>query len=273
MSQMVLFALYYSIMCFVFHIILSKNKQFLEAAELIMAECDKHSIEANILTLDGQRIHELRRNDVVFFLTNDHQVNRLTQELVNREVKILNNIYLLKGWTKLNVQLELKRVGIKTPKIISTANEHNDIAASLFPFFVKTDGHVGKVLRVANQEEFARAKTEFSKVGHWYAEEAVDGEGRELVKVYFVSGQSFTRDNEEPPGSKISNLMETISRIFGLDTFSADFFVENNDIFCFDVNPAPAHFGSSGARKALVDFLCLKTICKQIEIQKEHTMV
>ncbi|OGM01636.1 hypothetical protein A2480_00300 [Candidatus Uhrbacteria bacterium RIFOXYC2_FULL_47_19] len=234
-----------------FYVIISENRQFEEAADLICTECGRLGVQTSVLTLNNLEIESVGRGDRLFFLSNDRCVASLACYAVVSGARVLNCRYLKEGWTKIDVQLWLPEISVPAPQVVARSGSGIDFDGVRFPVFVKTNGHVGKVFRAEDRAEMERAVCDLSDEGGWYAEEAIDGHGRKMVKAYWVSSRSFGRDGSELPGTRIPGLMDRIGDVFSLDTFSADFFTDGDRAWCFDVNPAPAHFWSADVRTAL----------------------
>ena len=238
-----------------FYVILSENRQFEEAADLICIECGRLGIQTSVMILNSVEMGLVSRGDCLFFLTNDRRAASLAYRAVASGVRVLNCRYLKDGWTKIDVQLRLPEIGVPAPRVVARSGSGIDFNGMRFPVFVKTNGHVGKVFLVGDRAEVETAMGDLSGDGGWYVEEAVDGHNREMVKVYWVSGRSFGRDGSVPLDEHVPDLMDRIGSAFGFDTFSADFFVNGDHAWYFDVNPAPAHFGSADARTALAGYM------------------
>jgi hypothetical protein len=234
------------------YIVLSETQLFREGAELISEACERQKKSAKIITIDGVADCELSVLDKMFFLTNEDSVGKIAQELNSTGVEVLNSKYITCFRVKSEVQEFLSSAGVLVPKIYVKSSEYRKYPAVVreirFPIYIKSENHVCDVLRVHEQGDFFTVIKDGGDAWGWYAEEAVDAPDRILRKVYWVSGKSFERDGEESPTKEMDMTLQAIGDKLSFDTFSADLIVGDGKLWCIDVNPAPALFGSVAAR-------------------------
>lgn len=90
------------------YIVLSKNENYREAADLIVDLCSLSSFSANIVDIEKMGIDPPAHANTVFFLTNDPQVGDLVEKLLSKGVTVVNGDFFSNERSKSAVQKSWK---------------------------------------------------------------------------------------------------------------------------------------------------------------------
>ncbi len=237
------------------YIILSSEKEYSEAADEMIKIAAHLEIPISIACIDNINEISLSSEDSIYFLINGNSVSELVKKINPIGVFIFNSQFLAKSQTKSKIQNQIKNSGVSVPEIIKTINNNTaEVQGKIrYPVYIKSEQHVHGVYRVVNDNGYQQKIKELDHSTYWYIEEAVDAPGRSLIKVYWIKGRCFSRDNQPPPRKDIRISMDSIGKLLKFDCFSADFIIDKDGRhWCIDVNQAPAFFGSKKARQTFI---------------------
>lgn len=196
-------------------------------------------------------------NSIAYFLCCNSPLAPIAiQKLTKSECYIINEEYLIKNYSKLEVQTLLYRNHVKIPEIY-LADHFENIK---FPIFCKENIHEGIIVQVYNKITLERFFNQFNKQ-EFYLEEAIIGSDIKEFKLYFVEGKIFFKDKQQQIDNEIfRTICQKISEALNhLAVFSTDIMRNaKGEYFVIDVNPSAGFYLSDEGRKSFLDEIMKK---------------
>ena len=227
-----------------------KLKIFISHAEISFNSAkkikDESLIETEIIYIEDfikeNKIDTIEDSDIIHFSCNSKLVYEILDKIKDKSCFIFNKEFLLKKYSKLDLQNEIMKIGIRVPKIYKEIN----------PVFCKENHHAGLILQVHSPGTLQRILERFSDID-FYLEENVAKEYKNVTeeKYYYSNGvlHSKTGVVHNPNILKISNL---IKENFNVDIYSIDVIKNDSDTILIDFNLAVGFFLTESGRKDFI---------------------
>lgn len=228
-------------------IFISHNENSYDAAVKIKEEslhdCQIIYIEDFVKENDYSTI---KNTDIIHFSCNSNLIYVVMNNINNVNCFIFNKTFLLKKYSKLNLQLKLKNAGINTPKI------YNNLQDVEFPVFCKENKHTGIVFEAFTTTTLKKLFSKFNETD-FYFEENLFKKNAYITenKYYYSNGIIHARDGKNVP-KEIKEMCSKIKKCFEIDIYSVDVIRCLGKIFLIDFNPAVGFYLTKSGRR---DFL------------------
>lgn len=231
-----------------------KLKIFISHAEISFNSAkkikDESLIETEIIYIEDfikeNKIDTIEDSDIIHFSCNSKLVYEILDKIKDKSCFIFNKEFLLKKYSKLDLQNEIMKIGIRVPKIYKEINKIK------YPVFCKENHHAGLILQVHSPGTLQRILERFSDID-FYLEENVAKEYKNVTeeKYYYSNGvlHSKTGVVHNPNILKISNL---IKENFNVDIYSIDVIKNDSDTILIDFNLAVGFFLTESGRKDFI---------------------
>lgn len=247
-------------------VITSFDEKFNEGAERIKLESEFWEIPCKIIALsdkinDCSFICDISNKDFVYFLTNNMSVIKFyLPYFLSKGCFIANKEFFRNPKSKLEAQNIIKKIGVFIPKnfIFNQIKEHVIFKEKMsYPLFIKNKNHCMPITKIQNENNLISHFKNLKKPNEWYIEENMASQYRNLQKLYFTFGKITPRNIVQKIPRQITNALRDISKVLKLDSFSADFIIEESSrgYWCIDINPASAFFLCDKARKNFLEYV------------------
>lgn len=166
-------------------IFISHNENSLGAACKIKNEllnpCEIIYIEDFVRYNKYKKINE---NDIIYFSCNSKLIYDVMEKIKNVNCYIFNKSFFLNRYSKLELQLCLKRFGISIPKIYRNIDELK------FPVFCKENSHQRIIFQTFNLITLKKFFTKFN-INDFYFEESLFENNNYILenKYYYANGK------------------------------------------------------------------------------------
>lgn len=231
-----------------------KLKIFISHAEISFNSAkkikDESSIETEIIYIEDfikeNKIDTIEDSDIIHFSCNSKLVYEILDKIKDKSCFIFNKEFLLKKYSKLDLQNEIMKIGIRVPKIYKEINKIK------YPVFCKENHHAGLILQVHSPGTLQRILERFSDIDFYLEENVAKGYKNVTEKKYYYSNgvlHSKTGVVHNPDILKISNL---IKENFNVDIYSIDVIKNDSDTILIDFNLAVGFFLTESGRKDFI---------------------
>lgn len=231
-----------------------KLKIFISHAEISFNSAkkikDESSIETEIIYIEDfikeNKIDTIEDNDIIHFSCNSKLVYEILDKIKDKSCFIFNKEFLLKKYSKLDLQNEIMKIGIRVPKIYKEINKIK------YPVFCKENHHAGLILQVHSPGTLQRILERFSDIDFYLEENVAKGYKNVTEEKYYYSNgvlHSKTGVVHNPDILKISNL---IKENFNVDIYSIDVIKNDSDTILIDFNLAVGFFLTESGRKDFI---------------------
>lgn len=231
-----------------------KLKIFISHAEISFNSAkkikDESSIETEIIYIEDfikeNKIDTIEDSDIIHFSCNSKLVYEILDKIKNKSCFIFNKEFLLKKYSKLDLQNEIMKIGIRVPKIYKEINKIK------YPVFCKENHHAGLILQVHSPGTLQRILERFSDIDFYLEENVAKGYKNVTEEKYYYSNgvlHSKTGVVHNPDILKISNL---IKENFNVDIYSIDVIKNDSDTILIDFNLAVGFFLTESGRKDFI---------------------
>lgn len=244
---------------------MKKFKIIVSKANIYTGQVEKLKNESKLQTeviyiedlVDIDKVFPDFENSIIYFLCcNSPLIPIVIKKLEKYNSYIINKEYLIKNYSKLDVQHMLYDNNVNVPKIYYTENFEN----IKFPIFCKENKHEGIIIQAYNKISLIRFFEKFNAKA-FYMEQVIKNNGLnpKEFKVYFVEGKVFLKDMTNY-NKILIRICKQISLVLNnLEVFSADI-IQNLDgeFFIIDVNPSAGFYLSDDGRKKFLEELIKK---------------
>lgn len=231
-----------------------KLKIFISHAEISFNSAkkikDESSIETEIIYIEDfikeNKIDTIEDSDIIHFSCNSKLVYEILDKIKDKSCFIFNKEFLLKKYSKLDLQNEIMKIGIRVPKIYKEINKIK------YPVFCKENNHAGLILQVHSPGTLQRILERFSDIDFYLEENVAKGYKNVTEEKYYYSNgvlHSKTSVVHNPDILKISNL---IKENFNVDIYSIDVIKNDSDTILIDFNLAVGFFLTESGRKDFI---------------------
>lgn len=231
-----------------------KLKIFISHAEISFNSAkkikDESSIETEITYIEDfikeNKIDTIEDSDIIHFSCNSKLVYEILDKIKDKSCFIFNKEFLLKKYSKLDLQNEIMKIGIRVPKIYKEINKIK------YPVFCKENHHAGLILQVHSPGTLQRILERFSDIDFYLEENVAKGYKNVTEEKYYYSNgvlHSKTGVVHNPDILKISNL---IKENFNVDIYSIDVIKNDSDTILIDFNLAVGFFLTESGRKDFI---------------------
>lgn len=231
-----------------------KLKIFISHAEISFNSAkkikDESSIETEIIYIEDfikeNKIDTIEDSDIIHFSCNSKLVYEILDKIKDKSCFIFNKEFLLKKYSKLDLQNEIMKIGIRVPKIYKEINKIK------YPVFCKENHHAGLILQVHSPGTLQRILERFSDIDFYLEENVAKGYKNVTEEKYYYSNgvlHSKTGVVHNPDILKISNL---IKENFNIDIYSIDVIKNDSDTILIDFNLAVGFFLTESGRKDFI---------------------
>ena len=231
-----------------------KLKIFISHAEISFNSAkkikDESSIETEIIYIEDfikeNKIDTIEDSDIIHFSCNSKLVYEILDKIKDKSCFIFNKEFLLKKYSKLDLQNEIMKIGIRVPKIYKEINKIK------YPVFCKENHHAGLILQVHSPGTLQRILERFSDIDFYLEENVAKGYKNVTEEKYYYSNgvlHSKTGVVHNPDILKISNL---IKENFNVDIYSIDVIKNDSDTILIDFNLAVGFFLTESGRKDFI---------------------
>ena len=230
-----------------------KLKIFISHAEIFNSAKkikDESSIETEIIYIEDfikeNKIDTIEDSDIIHFSCNSKLVYEILDKIKDKSCFIFNKEFLLKKYSKLDLQNEIMKIGIRVPKIYKEINKIK------YPVFCKENHHAGLILQVHSPGTLQRILERFSDIDFYLEENVAKGYKNVTEEKYYYSNgvlHSKTGVVHNPDILKISNL---IKENFNVDIYSIDVIKNDSDTILIDFNLAVGFFLTESGRKDFI---------------------
>lgn len=231
-----------------------KLKIFISHAEISFNSAkkikDESSIETEIIYIEDfikeNKIDTIEDSDIIHFSCNSKLVYEILDKIKDKSCFIFNKEFLLKKYSKLDLQNEIMKIGIRVPKIYKEINKIK------YPVFCKENHHAGLILQVHSPGTLQRILERFSDIDFYLEENVAKGYKNITEEKYYYSNgvlHSKTGVVHNPDILKISNL---IKENFNVDIYSIDVIKNDSDTILIDFNLAVGFFLTESGRKDFI---------------------
>ena len=231
-----------------------KLKIFISHAEISFNSAkkikDESSIETEIIYIEDfikeNKIDTIEDSDIIHFSCNSKLVYEILDKIKDKSCFIFNKEFLLKKYSKLDLQNEIMKIGIRVPKIYKEINKIK------YPVFCKENHHAGLILQVHSPGTLQRRLERFSDIDFYLEENVAKGYKNVTEEKYYYSNgvlHSKTGVVHNPDILKISNL---IKENFNVDIYSIDVIKNDSDTILIDFNLAVGFFLTESGRKDFI---------------------
>ena len=231
-----------------------KLKIFISHAEISFNSAkkikDESSIETEIIYIEDfikeNKIDTIEDSDIIHFSCNSKLVYEILDKIKDKSCFIFNKEFLLKKYSKLDLQNEIMKIGIRVPKIYKEINKIK------YPVFCKENHHAGLILQVHSPGTLQRILERFSDIDFYLEENVAKGYKNVTEEKYYYSNgvlHSKTGVVHNPDILKISNL---IKENFNVDIYSIDVIKNDSDTILIDFNLAVGFFLTDSGRKDFI---------------------
>lgn len=231
-----------------------KLKIFISHAEISFNSAkkikDESSIETEIIYIEDfikeNKIDTIEDSDIIHFSCNSKLVYEILDKIKDKSCFIFNKEFLLKKYSKLDLQNEIMEIGIRVPKIYKEINKIK------YPVFCKENHHAGLILQVHSPGTLQRILERFSDIDFYLEENVAKGYKNVTEEKYYYSNgvlHSKTGVVHNPDILKISNL---IKENFNVDIYSIDVIKNDSDTILIDFNLAVGFFLTESGRKDFI---------------------
>lgn len=231
-----------------------KLKIFISHAEISFNSAkkikDESSIETEIIYIEDfikeNKIDTIEDSDIIHFSCNSKLVYEILDKIKDKSCFIFNKEFLLKKYSKLDLQNEIMKIGIRVPKIYKEINKIK------YPVFCKENHHAGLILQVHSPGTLQRILERFSDIDFYLEENVAKGYKNVIEEKYYYSNgvlHSKTGVVHNPDILKISNL---IKENFNVDIYSIDVIKNDSDTILIDFNLAVGFFLTESGRKDFI---------------------
>lgn len=231
-----------------------KLKIFISHAEISFNSAkkikDESSIETEIIYIEDfikeNKIDTIEDSDIIHFSCNSKLVYEILDKIKDKSCFIFNKEFLLKKYSKLDLQNEIMKIGIRVPKIYKEINKIK------YPVFCKENHHAGLILQVHSPGTLQRILERFSDIDFYLEENVAKGYKNVTEEKYYYSNgvlHSKTGVVHNPDILKISNL---IKENFNVDIYSIDVIKNGSDTILIDFNLAVGFFLTESGRKDFI---------------------
>ncbi len=231
-----------------------KLKIFISHAEISFNSAkkikDESSIETEIIYIEDfikeNKIDTIEDSDIIHFSCNSKLVYEILDKIKDKSCFIFNKEFLLKKYSKLDLQNEIMKIGIRVPKIYKEINKIK------YPVFCKENHHAGLILQVHSPGTLQRILERFSDIDFYLEENVAKGYKNVTEEKYYYSNgvlHSKTGVVHNPNILKISNL---IKENFNVDIYSIDVIKNDSDTILIDFNLAVGFFLTESGRKDFI---------------------
>lgn len=231
-----------------------KLKIFISHAEISFNSAkkikDESSIETEIIYIEDfikeNKIDTIEDSDIIHFSCNSKLVYEILDKIKDKSCFIFNKEFLLKKYSKLDLQNEIMKIGIRVPKIYKEINKIK------YPVFCKENHHAGLILQVHSPGTLQRILERFSDIDFYLEENVAKGYKNVTEEKYYYSNgvlHSKTGVVHNPDILKISNL---IKENFNVDIYSIDVIKNDSDTILIDFNLAVEFFLTESGRKDFI---------------------
>ena len=231
-----------------------KLKIFISHAEISFNSAkkikDESSIETEIIYIEDfikeNKIDTIEDSDIIHFSCNSKLVYEILDKIKDKSCFIFNKEFLLKKYSKLDLQNEIMKIGIRVPKIYKEINKIK------YPVFCKENHHAGLILQVHSPGTLQRILERFSDIDFYLEENVAKGYKNVTEEKYYYSNgvlHSKTGVVHNPDILKISNL---IKENFNVDIYSIDVIKNDSDTILIDFNLAVGFFLTERGRKDFI---------------------
>lgn len=231
-----------------------KLKIFISHAEISFNSAkkikDESSIETEIIYIEDfikeNKIDTIEDSDIIHFSCNSKLVYEILDKIKVKSCFIFNKEFLLKKYSKLDLQNEIMKIGIRVPKIYKEINKIK------YPVFCKENHHAGLILQVHSPGTLQRILERFSDIDFYLEENVAKGYKNVTEEKYYYSNgvlHSKTGVVHNPDILKISNL---IKENFNVDIYSIDVIKNDSDTILIDFNLAVGFFLTESGRKDFI---------------------
>ena len=231
-----------------------KLKIFISHAEISFNSAkkikDESSIETEIIYIEDfikeNKIDTIEDSDIIHFSCNSKLVYEILDKIKDKSCFIFNKEFLLKKYSKLDLQNEIMKIGIRVPKIYKEINKIK------YPVFCKENHHAGLILQVHSPGTLQRILERFSDIDFYLEENVAKGYKNVTEEKYYYSNgvlHSKTGVVHNPDILKISNL---IKENFNVDIYSIDVIENDSDTILIDFNLAVGFFLTESGRKDFI---------------------
>ena len=231
-----------------------KLKIFISHAEISFNSAkkikDESSIETEIIYIEDfikeNKIDTIEDSDIIHFSCNSKLVYEILDKIKDKSCFIFNKEFLLKKYSKLDLQNEIMKIGIRVPKIYKEINKIK------YPVFCKENHHAGLILQVHSPGTLQRILERFSDIDFYLEENVAKGYKNVTEEKYYYSNgvlHSKTGVVHNPDILKISNL---IKENFNVDIYSIDVIKNYSDTILIDFNLAVGFFLTESGRKDFI---------------------
>lgn len=199
--------------------------------------------------IENYQNYKITENDVVYFLCcNSMLVPNVINILEDYNCKIINKDYLKCNYRKFDIQKILYENEISVPNMTYETN----IEKINFPIFCKENRHEGIIFQAYNKITLEKFFEKFN-ILDYYFEEVIEKSlvGWNEIKIYFVDGKVFSKDDTVELTEEIKELCNKIESSFdGLEVFSVDIIqTVNKKNYVIDLNSAAGFYLSDDGRK------------------------
>lgn len=231
-----------------------KLKIFISHAEISFNSAkkikDESSIETEIIYIEDfikeNKIDTIEDSDIIHFSCNSKLVYEILDKIKDKSCFIFNKEFLLKKYSKLDLQNEIMKIGIRVPKIYKEINKIK------YPVFCKENHHAGLILQVHSPGTLQRILERFSDIDFYLEENVAKGYKNVTEEKYYYSNgvlHSKTGVVHNHDILKISNL---IKENFNVDIYSIDVIKNDSDTILIDFNLAVGFFLTESGRKDFI---------------------
>lgn len=193
-------------------------------------------------------------NSIIYFLCcNSILIPLAIQKLEKYNCYIINKEYLVKNYSKLEVQKLLLKHNVNVPKIYTMDNIEN----AKFPIFCKENRHEGIIMQVYNKISLKRFFEKFNS-NDFYLEENMTNNNTifKELKIYYVDKKLFLRDNENNNMKLLKTCQKVSSILNNLEVFSADIIQRyDGEYFIIDINSSAGFYLLDEGRRYFLDFV------------------
>lgn len=231
-----------------------KLKIFISHAEISFNSAkkikDESSIETEIIYIEDfikeNKIDTIEDSDIIHFSCNSKLVYEILDKIKDKSCFIFNKEFLLKKYSKLDLQNEIMKIGIRVPKIYKEINKIK------YPVFCKENHHAGLILQVHSPGTLQRILERFSDIDFYLEENVAKGYKNVTEEKYYYSNGVLHSKTGVVHNSDILKISNLIKENFNVDIYSIDVIKNDSDTILIDFNLAVGFFLTESGRKDFI---------------------
>lgn len=229
-------------------VFISRYENSFEAAQKI---CEESKIKSKIIYIEdfveSEDYSSIVDSDIIHFSCNSKLIYSILERIKDVKCYIFNKNFLLKKYSKLDLQLIMKNNGILVPQI------YHSIKDIKLPVFCKENIHTGIIFEAFTPMTIKKIFSKFDEKDFYFEENVcLKNSSNNEMKFYYSNGKLCPKNNKKVP-NYMNYISDKIKNIFDIEIYSIDIIKSKKGIYVIDFNPAVGFYLSDKGRKGFCE--------------------